>query len=100
MAILAQILDPQRVTIRDHKSYCSVLLDDNNRKQVCRLWFNGTQKYVGVFNEEKIETRIPIASLARIYDLSSQLKETACRLEAKGEGRDSRLRMSEAIDPD
>lgn len=100
MAILAQVLDPQRVTIRDHKSYCSVLLDDNNRKQVCRLWFNGTQKYVGIFNEEKVEARIPIASLSRIYDLSSQLKDTASRLEAKAERKDPRLRMSEASDPD
>jgi hypothetical protein len=82
-AILAQVLDPQRVTIRNHKSYCSVLLDDTNRKQICRLWFNGTQKYIGIFDEAKSETRIPITCLAKIYDLADQLKEAASRCDSK-----------------
>jgi predicted type IV restriction endonuclease len=85
MAILAQIIDPQRVVIRDQKSYCSVLLDDSNRKQICRLWFNGSQKYVGVFDAAKVETRVPIKSIAEIYSLSNQLKETVSRYESKPE---------------
>jgi hypothetical protein len=36
-AIAAQVGDPSRITIRDAKSYCAVLFDDNSRKQVC-LW--------------------------------------------------------------
>ncbi len=32
---------PQRVTHRDAKSYFAVLLDDNNRKPIARLHFNG-----------------------------------------------------------
>lgn len=85
-AILAQVVDPERVVMRDQKSYCSVLLDDSNRKPICRLWFNGAQKYVGLFDPEKNETRVPIASLVEIYRLSSQLRETVGRYEAKGGG--------------
>ena len=84
-AILTQIVDPRRVVMRDQKSYCSVLLDDSNRKQICRLWFNGSQKYVGVFDAAKTEARIPIESLADIYRLADQLRETVTRYEAKQE---------------
>ena len=82
-AILTQIVDPRRVVMRDQKSYCSVLLDDSNRKQICRLWFNGSHKYVGIFDATKTETRMPIEDLADIYRLSEQLKETVSRYETK-----------------
>ncbi|MEO7469266.1 MAG: type I restriction endonuclease, partial [Sphingobium limneticum] len=31
-AIASRLIDPKRVVIRDSKSYCAILLDDNNRK--------------------------------------------------------------------
>lgn len=76
-AIIRSVVDAKRITIRDTKSYCGILLDDNNRKPVCRLHFNRTQKYIGVFDKEKNETRMPIDSLDDIYTLSEELKETA-----------------------
>ncbi|HEV2853397.1 MAG TPA: type I restriction endonuclease [Thermoanaerobaculia bacterium] len=84
-AILTQLVDPQRVVIRDQKSYCSVLLDDSNRKPICRLWFNGAQKYIGLFDAAKLETRKPIENLAAIYSFSDQLRETVGRYESKPE---------------
>lgn len=39
-AICARFVDLERVTLRDAKSYCSVFLDDNNRKPICRFYFN------------------------------------------------------------
>jgi len=80
-AITRAVVDVKRITIRDAKSYCSVLLDDNNRKPLCRLHFNRTQKYVGIFDREKIETRIPITHLDEIYDIADHLKETALSYE-------------------
>lgn len=85
-AILAQSIEPERVVMRDQKSYCSVLLDDSNRKPVCRLWFNTAQKYVGIFDVEKNESRVPIASPVEIYRLSGHLREAVGRYEAKGGG--------------
>lgn len=41
--------------MRDSKSYCAILLDNNNRKPVCRLWFNRSQYYLGLFDEQKNE---------------------------------------------
>ncbi len=43
-AIVAEIIDPRRVAIRDQKSYCAVLFDDNNRRPICRLHFNAKAK--------------------------------------------------------
>ena len=75
-AILREVADVSRVTARDTQSYFGVLLDDNNRKPLCRLRFNRTQKYIGVFGDDKKETRHPIDSIDDIFEFSGQLKET------------------------
>lgn len=37
-ALLSKVIEPMRVTMRDQKTYCSILLDDNNRKPICRFY--------------------------------------------------------------
>lgn len=73
-AILRETIDPERVVMRDTKSYCGILLDDNNRKPICRLRFNTAQKYVGILDENRKETKTPIDELNDIYNLSDELK--------------------------
>lgn len=75
-SLLRGTLDVQRVAIRDAKSYCAVLLDNNNRKPLARLHFNRTQKYVGLFDGEN-EDKIAIASLDDILDLKSRIVAAA-----------------------
>lgn len=75
-AILREVVDPSRVAMRDAQSYCAIFLDDTNRKPLARLHFNTSQKYVGVFDADKNEERIPIDSLNDIYDLAERLKAT------------------------
>ena len=75
-AIVRHVADVKRVAMRDNQSYCGVLLDDNNRKPICRLHFNRSQKYLGVFDAEKNETRIPINGVDDIYAHSEKLIET------------------------
>lgn len=74
-AIVRHAVDVKRVSIRDNQSYCGVLLDDNNRKPICRMHFNRSQKYLGVFGLDKSETRIPIGSVDDIYAHSEALIE-------------------------
>ncbi|HRC84903.1 MAG TPA: restriction endonuclease, partial [Thermoanaerobaculia bacterium] len=83
-AILSQMVDPTRVVMRDQQSYCAVLLDDNNRKPLCRLRFNSAQKYLGLLDGEKNETKIPIGSVVEIYHHTEQLKEALTRYQAGG----------------
>lgn len=54
----------------------AVLLDDNNRKPIARLHFNRAQKYLGVFDENKVETRIPITALDEIYEHADTLRSS------------------------
>lgn len=76
-AILRSDVDPKRIVMRDTQSYCGVLLDDNNRKPICRLHFNGKQKYLGLFTANKTEQRVPIATVDDIFAHAVHLKETA-----------------------
>ncbi len=76
-AITRAVLDAPRITHRDNKSYFGILVDDNNRKPLCRLHFNRTQKYIGLFDIEKNETRHPIATVDDIYSFADILKATA-----------------------
>ena len=72
-------VEPHRVAYRDGRSYFSVLIDDNNRKPVCRLHFNGRIKHVGTFDEDKQETKHPIEDLDDIFNLAARLRRTARR---------------------
>lgn len=75
-AIVRAVVDAKRIAQRDTQSYFGILLDDNNRKPICRLHFNRTQKYIGIFDEEKSETRHPISSVDDIYAFADHLKST------------------------
>ncbi|WP_416392217.1 type I restriction enzyme HsdR N-terminal domain-containing protein [Alloalcanivorax xenomutans] len=74
-AILSDQVDINRITERDTLSYFGVLLDDNNRKPICRLHFNRSQKYIGLFDKDKKETRYPIRSPTDIFQYKGQLRE-------------------------
>ncbi|AUY39257.1 type I restriction endonuclease [Leclercia adecarboxylata] len=76
-AITRAVLDAPRITHRDTKSYFGILVDDNNRKPLCRLHFNRSQKYIGLFDIEKNETRHPIETVDDIYSFADILKATA-----------------------
>lgn len=76
-AILRDVVSPKRVFIRDAQSYCAVLLDDNNRKPICRLRFNNTQKLrLGLFGADKEEDVMNIDSVDDVFNYSEQLKAT------------------------
>ena len=73
--ILKEIIDPERITYKDWKSYCNVLLDDDSRKQICRFYFDKKQKYIGLFGHEG-EDRVPIDKLSDIHNYADKLKAT------------------------
>jgi hypothetical protein len=76
-SILRTKIPSTRLSFRDSVSYLSIILDDNNRKPLCRLWLNGqSKKYIGLFDKDKKETKNEIASLDDIYNYSSQLLAT------------------------
>ena len=75
--ILHGIVDPKRIAHRDLLSYFNILLDDNNRKPICRLHFNNPDnKQISLFDENKKERRITIDRLDDIYKYADDLKQT------------------------
>ncbi len=79
--ILHGVIQSKRVFMRDAASYCAILLDDNNRKTICRLRFNNESKIaISILNEKKEEERIALTQIEDIYGLTDRLIETVKRL--------------------
>ena len=83
-AILSEIIDTSRVTLRDRISYCGILLDDNNRYPICRLYFNDLDNLVVAFFDSmqkdkhggKIEEKILIDKVVDIHNYKEKLLNT------------------------
>jgi predicted type IV restriction endonuclease len=71
--ILRQKIDIKRIVYRDAQSYFAVLLDDNNRKTICRLYLNGVKKYIALLDENKKEIKSEILTLDDIFNFSDKL---------------------------
>lgn len=76
-AIVRSVVPTKRVVMRDAQSYCAILLDDNNRKPICRLRFNNVDKLrLGLFNEKKEEELFNLDTPDDIYSHADRLRET------------------------
>ena len=81
-SLLVGVVDSERVTMRDAQSYCAILLDDNNRKPLCRLHFNGKQWRVGLFDGDNRDDRVNIDKLDDILPLGDRIRATATQYDA------------------
>ncbi|HTN22218.1 MAG TPA: type I restriction endonuclease [Pelobium sp.] len=74
-SILRTKVSAKRIVARDVQSYFGILLDDNNRKPICRLYFNTiSRKSLGIFGEGRVETKYELESLDDIYNYSKELE--------------------------
>lgn len=76
-AIVRKVIDVKRISYRDTQSYFGILVDDNNRRPICRLHFNRTQKYLGLLDDNRIEKPYPIQRLDDIYQFTTELRNAA-----------------------
>jgi hypothetical protein len=73
-SILRNTIAANRITYRDAQTYFAILVDDNNRKPVCRLYLNSaTNKKMALLDENKKEISYKIASIDEIYNYAQQL---------------------------
>ncbi|WP_024952858.1 type I restriction endonuclease [Cobetia crustatorum] len=71
-AMVCDQVDIVRVVMRDTKSYCGILLDDNNRRPICRLHFNGKSvKRVEFFDDEA--GKVEIKDVKDIFEYKHRL---------------------------
>lgn len=71
--ILRQKISMKRISYRDAQTYFAILLDDNNRKTICRLYLTGNKKYFVTLDEQKKEVKNEINSLDDIFNHSETL---------------------------
>jgi hypothetical protein len=84
--ILRQKVNVSRITHRDAQSYFAILLDDNNRKTICRLYLNGSKKFLATLDQQKKEIRNEIASLDDIFNYSELLFQIVENYDKSKEG--------------
>jgi len=72
-AICASDIKPSRLSERDTKSYCSVIVDNNSRKYFVRMYFNGSSKKIEIFDNIDPSV-IALESLSDIYAYSERIK--------------------------
>ena len=79
----------KRIILRDRQTYCGILLDDNSRKPICRLHFNGSKKYIGLFDNQKdqrerlAEERVLLEHMDDLYRHAERLKATVIQHDTK-----------------
>ena len=82
--LAGDVIDPARIILRDAKTYCAVHVD-SSKKPLCRFYFNGAQKRLGLFDGTRassgalIVTQHDIASVDGIHAYADQIRETARR---------------------
>ena len=72
-AICASEIDPSRLSEKDTKNYCNVLLDGNTWKSICRMHFNGPTKRLEIFDDAEPKM-VQLESISDIYKHSDRLK--------------------------
>lgn len=76
-AIVREVVKVDRIAMRDAKTYCAILLDNTNRKPICRLYLEKSTKYIGLFDPEKVEEKFAIGTIDDIFLYADRLKITA-----------------------
>lgn len=84
--ILRQKIASNRIAFRDAQSYFAILLDDNNRKTICRLYLNGGKKYFAFIDDQKKEVKNEIMTLDDIFNFAELLHKIVAAYDGEKKG--------------
>lgn len=84
-AILHDVIDSNRLFMKDFKGFCNVVLDDNNTKTIIRFYYNNNNKQISLFDDAKKETKYPIDTIEAIYTFKEQIISSVHRILAPKE---------------
>jgi len=76
-AILREKIPVARIAYRDFQGFFAVLIDDNIRKPVCRLYLSEGKKSIGIIDSTKNIVRHEIATLDDIFKYAEVIEQTA-----------------------
>lgn len=66
-AICCSEVPAQEITMRDAKSYCAILFQDNNRKPITRFYFDRKVPRISIFTPEGEQESFDLESVEDIY---------------------------------
>jgi len=72
-AILREIIDAERITYKDTLSYFGILLDDNTRKWVCRIYFKENTRYIIIPDENQTQNRFDFEKIDELYSFKDHI---------------------------
>ena len=83
-AVVSEEVDSSRIAIRNRKSYCAVLFDDNHNYTICRMHFNDLDNLmISLFDSmerdkygRRIGEKIRIDNVSDMYRFRDRLVET------------------------
>ena len=84
-SLLREVIDVERVVMRDRRTYCSIILDNNQFKNICRLWFNSARKQMSMLDEDRNEEFMPVEDLNALFQYADKLKARIAFLDSKYE---------------
>lgn len=86
-AILSEVCDVKRLTLRPAKSYSALLLDDNNRKTIVRFYFKNPERLrIDLYGFMRVEPPFPVESVESLYDYKEKIVEIFTRIEQGDNG--------------
>ena len=81
-ALIRDIVNVRRITLRRYTKHCSILLDSNQFKIVCRLWITAKSIRVGLSDDY---SNIPLETLDDLYDQAGRLRDRLSHLLSRPE---------------
>lgn len=84
--IVRQKISSSRIAFRDAQSYFAILLDDNNRKTICRLYLNGNKKYFAFIDDQKKEVKNEITTLDDLFNFAELLHKIVATYDSEKKG--------------
>jgi len=72
-SIIRSKIDISRIFFRDFQTCASILIDDTIRQTICKLYLNNSKKFIGIFDENKKESKFEIQALDEIFNYTDAL---------------------------
>jgi len=69
-------VDINRIYYVDRQNYFNIVLDGKNNNLTCRLHLNRKKKYLGLFDENKNESKVLMENVQDIFNHKIQLLKT------------------------
>ena len=78
--LIKNTVNLERISYKDSLNYFSIIMDENIQKNICRLYFNRKQKYIGFTINRSKYKKFPIIKISNISKYKNEIIERVKRL--------------------